>query len=578
MKKLNEIYKELIVIYDKQSTVDNILLAYRCFSFIVTLIVYYITAPHNYLIQKFLIMGGLILAYTTMTILYFHNRNDHRSVLTLSIAEMIENSIFLVISGGFASPFIWYFISTIFIAAVNLSNFIGVIISIVYFITASISTLFALPQAVNHDVFRLYINSAISYILVVIGILQLIRYAVKVEEKTMSLSLLNHELEEAKLKIEKTLKYSIEIYETVSIFNLHGGDNILIELLHHMSNLSGVEQLMFIRLTPIEKLGTYVSCGLCKEEEEILLNRCRELINKNSQNIDLIECDFKDKNLIIHYVVYEDAPCGVFALLTDKVWNDYKESDIVATASNHKEDTVRYSGVLPVFIQIAGIMLKKLEFDELEEQLLISEEQNRIANEIHDLVLQKLFAISCRLYVLSTSKEFGAEANLNEELLGIKKSIDLIMKELRETIYGFSWDKRGKDIFKIKLIEYIDEIKHLLGVEVNICIEGDTQIIRANQKHGLYRAICEAMNNAVNHGNAKHIDIRISISNLLTTVKITDDGIGFDYTEYKRKANKGLGLNNIYRIIDMLNGHIEIISHISGGTEFYMTIPCRTVA
>jgi signal transduction histidine kinase len=262
----------------------------------------------------------------------------------------------------------------------------------------------------------------------------------------------------------------------------------------------------------------------------------------------------------------------------DDKWIMHHPSIVSIQSKRGSDDFIEQNNILPVFMQIAGIVLKKLEFDDMEEQLLISEEQNRIANEIHDIVLQKLFAISCRLYVLSSSDKKYSIDDVREELSGIKKSIDITMKDLREAIYGLSWEKQGEDTFKNKLLRYTEEIRQLQGIEAYTIIEGDTQKIRPNQKHGMYRMICEAMNNAVRHGNAKHISVQIIIEDSLTKIRIFDDGKGFDYDEYIQREEKGLGLNNIYRIIELLNGHIEINTKISGGTEITMTIPSRPAA
>lgn len=578
MKDMKAKYHELIRKYEKRITVSNILVLYRYLSFVVTLLFYYITAPQKDIAHRLVIIAGMVLAYITLTLLYFNNRSNKTRIFILGIVETIENSIFIVISGGFASPFLWFYISSVFIAAVELSHLTAVIFAGVYFVSAIVSTLYVFAPNHNYDLIRLYLNTAISYIMVVEGILQLIRYAVKVEDKTDILSTINMELKEAKLKVEKTLKYCIEIYETVNIFNLHKNDNILQELTSHMKYLTGVEQILFIRLTPNEKRGSYTAFGLKEEEEEKIVLYTMDLLERESEEHTSGYYRFDDKILSIHFVMYDDDPCGVFVLVSNVKWNIYKYEQGERQFINTKEEIFDQNRVMPIFMKIAGIIVKRLEIDEMEEQLLISEEQNRIANEIHDIALQKLFAISCKLYVLSAANQNMELQNLKKELFDVKQSIDITMKELREAIYGFSWDKQGVDTFRIKLEKYTEDIRTLHGVEAYTVIEGDTQKITANRKNGLYRVICEAMNNAVRHGKARHINVKIVIDNSCADIRITDDGTGFDYNDYMHKDDKGLGLSNIYRIVDLLNGHVEINTQIMGGTEIIMSIPCRSAA
>lgn len=572
MWKIREIYNQRFTKGLKSISIINILIIYRYISFLITLVLYYTTAPQKNIGMKIGIMIGLVIAYTSMAYLYLKNQDDKKSTLMLSIVETVENSIFIIISGGFSSPFIWYFISTAFITAVNVSYLLAIAYSTTYFITAACSSIFILQSTNDFEVVRLYINIAISCIIIIFVVLQLIRYVSKVEENSKKLSIMNHELEVAKANVEKTLRYSIEVYETINIFHSHKNDNILLELIKHFSSITGIQQVVFIRLTPKGAYGNYITYGLSTDETQNIYLKTIELIESDIKHPEQIHSDFDDGILTINYVMYEGNPCGAFVTLTEKKCIVHH----IGTEKQSKEDIIiRNNNIISLFMKIVSIVLKKLEFKEVEEQLLISEEQNRIANEIHDIVLQRLFAISCKLYVMSTSED---STNINENLIEVKESIDMTMKELREAIYSLSWEKQGLDTFKCKLIDYAEEIQTLHGVEISLQFNGDTQKIKVNQKRGLYRVICEAMNNAIRHGKAKHVDVRINIDSDMLKIQITDDGVGFDYHKIYQKHEKGLGLNNINRIIEMMNGQIKIKTGHAQGTKILMEIPYQPAA
>lgn len=580
MKNLIIYLKTLRNRYERHLTVINIIFIFRYFSFIMTIILYYIADPQKNQTMKIMITYALIIAYSTMTLLYYYNCDVKKHILILGIVETIENSIFLIISGGFSSPFIWYFISNIFVTACKLSNVIAIIYAVIYFLVASITTIITLEPGNNYDIIRLYLNTAISYIIIVIVILQLIKYSIKLEEKKASLSDANKELEETRIKIIDTLKYSLELYETVNIFNLHNNDNIMQKLVEHMKYLTDESQIIFIRLPYKEKQDSIIFEGLSDMEAYDIVNHIIRIKDLENDKSLFRTYKYNKKVLTVYYVMYEQNPCGAFISVSEI--NSLDQQDILGDGSYDRIDStvdgLEQNSIITLFLQIVAIVVKKLEFDEIEEQLLISEEQNRIANEIHDIVLQKLFAISCRLYVMSKSDNKFTKKDIKNELMVIKQSIDLTMKDLREAIYGLSWEKQGIDTFKDRLIRYTEEMKHLYDVEISTAINGDTQKIHAYQKHGLFRVVCEAMNNAVRHGCAKHVKIQITIEELHTKIHITDDGKGFDYNEIKQKEEKGLGLNNIYRIIEMLEGHIEINTQVLMGTEVYITIPAKSAA
>ena len=568
------------LVYFKQNSVVNIVLLYRYSSLLITSILYYFSAPHRFLLHRIVIISGMLLACGMFTYLYLNNKGNRHYILILTLVETFGNSFFIIVSGGFASPYIWYSISTLFITAVELRLQISIMQSAIYFCCASISTLVNIFETMNADIIRLYLNAAISYILVSLGLLQIIRYTAVNEEKTICLSNMNEELKEAKEKVEKTLKYCIEIYETVNIFNLDGSKNVIEELLTHMSNLCGVKESMFLHLNP-QKAGqieNYACYGLTKIEESQILSNAKKLLDRDKDKLATKYCEFETRRLILKPISHEKTVYGAFIAITDEKYFLNMYSGLNLNNNSKETELLEHYSIMPVLLKIAGIILKKIELDNLGEKLLISEEQNRIANEIHDVALQKLFAISCKLYVLSSKFQEQPEGTLSNELLSIKRSVDSTMRELRETIYGFSWEKEGEDTFKHKLISYTDEIQKLQGIEAVTEIIGDTQKIMTKQKNGLYRIICEALNNAVRHGNAKHVQVRITIEDIRTTVRITDDGKGFDYQEYLNKVDKGIGLGNINRIVKLLKGSIEVKTQLLGGTEIYLSIPCKITA
>jgi len=576
MWKIRNYYDKLRSKAKNAFSVTNILIIYRYISFLVCMFLYFITAPQDNIGRKIGIMCMLVIVFSTMGCLYLENREDRKNTLILSIVEAVENSIFIIISGGFTSPFIWYFVSTVFITAVKISYFLAVVYSAVYFIIAAVSSIYFLQSVNNIEVERLHMNTAISCIIIVFVILQLIRYAEKVEEKSQILAQLNRQLEEAGRKVEKTLKYSIEVYETINIFNSHGSGDILFKLLEHFSYISGINQLILIRLTSPEDFGSYISYGLSAFDSQKIHAKAMELISGDQMQSAQIKSKFDDGFIAINYIKYESDICGAFVAFTqnEEMLPDVSDNFFGKEAYNQYRENIIMQNydIFPLFMKIAGIAIKQLEFKKIEEQLLISEEQNRIANEIHDIVLQRLFAISCKLYVLSRAETSG---NLNGNLMEIKESIDMAMKELRETIYGLSWEKKGKDTFRQKLTDYAKELQMMHDVKINLSFHGDMQKINQNQKRGLYRVICESMSNAIRHGKAKHIDVQLIIDNDKLHIQIADDGTGFDFETVRQKKEIGLGLNNISRIIEMMNGKISFKTGTAQSTRVIMEIPCK---
>jgi len=167
---------------------------------------------------------------------------------------------------------------------------------------------------------------------------------------------------------------------------------------------------------------------------------------------------------------------------------------------------------LGFIVQLSGMLFQRFSLEEMNDMLIIEQEQNRIANEIHDSVLQKLFAVSCNLFAISESAEKMEAVQIVQELNANRTSISRAMTELRQTIYGLSSDKGGTNSFQDKIESYIKEMQKLHNIEINLAIEGDHRQLTNKEQASLYRMICEGIANAAKHGKASLIEITLSIS------------------------------------------------------------------
>ena len=211
-----------------------------------------------------------------------------------------------------------------------------------------------------------------------------------------------------------------------------------------------------------------------------------------------------------------------------------------------------------------------IEANKINQQLLIVEEQNRIANEIHDSVSQRLFFISSKLHSLVEGIDNKNSYNVKDELKQASESLKIAMKELRETIYSYSDKKNGVCRFEEKIRNYINEIKILNEVSINLDLSSSIELASNELKKVLYRIISETLGNAINHGKSKNINIILAVKNENIIFEIKDDGSGFDI---KNNTNMGLGINNIYNLVHSYGGETIIKSQMSKGTSINIELP-----
>ncbi len=220
-----------------------------------------------------------------------------------------------------------------------------------------------------------------------------------------------------------------------------------------------------------------------------------------------------------------------------------------------------------------SIIEKNTRFEKVNERLIVTQEQNRIANEIHDSVLQRLFSMSFSIYAIIKKLDKSSNQQVRDELNIVRNAIDNSMKELRSTIYGLSSQKNGHNIFNENIMEYIAEIKGLTNTDIKYDLMGSIDVLSVSYKKALYRIICEGISNAIRHGKSLKVQVELKVQKNTIDLEIDDDGIGFEQNKIKKDTQTGLGLNNIRDLTYSLNGEIYITSKVGKGTTIKVTIP-----
>ena len=195
-------------------------------------------------------------------------------------------------------------------------------------------------------------------------------------------------------------------------------------------------------------------------------------------------------------------------------------------------------------------------------------EKKRVAQELHDGVLGRMFGVRMNLDSLNKFNDELASKQRNSYLSELKN----IEQDIREISHDLSREKSElinnfvaivdnlfedqKKTYKPKLVSSIDS-----GIKWDIM----TNAVKIN----LYRVVQESLQNINKYASAKTIKVEFKkgVDNLL--LQISDDGVGFNV----KKAKKGIGLQNMLSRINECNGVFEIQSRKGEGTIITVTIP-----
>ncbi|TDQ28735.1 tetratricopeptide repeat-containing sensor histidine kinase [Tenacibaculum caenipelagi] len=264
---------------------------------------------------------------------------------------------------------------------------------------------------------------------------------------------------------------------------------------------------------------------------------------------------------------------------------DIKEKENTLLKSENKrtkEEITRQKqqkliGWLLAIISLLGLAIGSLFFALRKKQLLYQTqlqktkakylERDRIAQELHDGVLSKLFGTRLSLGFLNLKGDCE-ELNKHQHLLNELQNIE---KEIRLVSHKLSYNINESDNFKLVLIELFEEKSKIGSFEYNIDIAKTIILTDINEKikHNIYRILQEILQNCIKHAKATNVELSIYKESTNLVIDVKDNGIGFDST----KENNGIGLKNIHSRAKKLNSKIEITTKLGEGTCIKISIP-----
>lgn len=181
-------------------------------------------------------------------------------------------------------------------------------------------------------------------------------------------------------------------------------------------------------------------------------------------------------------------------------------------------------------------------------ELVLLEERERIARDLHDILGQKLSLIGLKSDLASRllTKDLAAA---KQELTDIRQTSSTALKEVRELV---------DDMRMIKLSDELIRVQHILNIaEIAYTVEGDPSFtdVPPIVENVLSMCLKEAVTNIVKHSEATRCTLTFQQTEDLLSLEISDDGIGVKLAERHFKGN---GLKGIQERLEFVNGRLKI--------------------
>lgn len=203
----------------------------------------------------------------------------------------------------------------------------------------------------------------------------------------------------------------------------------------------------------------------------------------------------------------------------------------------------------------------------LREQVVVFSDRDRIARDLHDLVIQRLFAAG--LSVQSLRRFTTGELALSRIEL-VTDELDATIRDLRNTIYSLQASTEDRELLSSRILNSIRAGSKSLTYAPHLTLTGAVDSVENETTiTHLLAVLSETLSNAVRHSGATSINVTVAADDGALTLKLLDDGCGFS------QAAPGNGLANMAQRAGQLEGSCTINSAPGKGTSLTWTVPLR---
>ncbi len=217
----------------------------------------------------------------------------------------------------------------------------------------------------------------------------------------------------------------------------------------------------------------------------------------------------------------------------------------------------------------AGIAIENARLHGLVRDRALTEDRDRIARDLHDSVIQRLFAIGLSLQGTARLVERPeAVMRIGEAI----HKLDETIRQLRKAIFDIELTI-NKEGLHPKVLDLVHELRPVLGILPQVSFSGPVDaVISDSLAEEVLAVLREALTNVGKHARASQVVITIAVGDELRLV-VADDGGGITDA-----SAAGLGLKNLRHRAERLGGGVELGTSREGGTRLTWHVPLEAGA
>jgi signal transduction histidine kinase len=207
----------------------------------------------------------------------------------------------------------------------------------------------------------------------------------------------------------------------------------------------------------------------------------------------------------------------------------------------------------------------------VEEQLA---ERSRLAQELHDTLLQGFFAVSMRLHAAVDALP-GECADSKSQLHDVAELLDRVLQDGRCVVQGLRSPNECNGPLGAAFAGVPKESGFLSGAGYCVIILGREKELRAGLRQEVYCIVREAIINAYRHSRARRIETEIEYGRTELRIAVRDDGCGINPQKLHWGRNEHWGLRGMRERAERIGAQLCLLSKVALGTEVELRVPSR---
>ncbi|MFC7910465.1 MULTISPECIES: sensor histidine kinase [Streptomyces] len=221
---------------------------------------------------------------------------------------------------------------------------------------------------------------------------------------------------------------------------------------------------------------------------------------------------------------------------------------------------------LQAFAAQAAVAMELAQRRQDAEEVAVLKDRDRIARDLHDLAIQRLFATGM---TLQSAGRFIEHPEAAERVVRAVDDLDETIKIIRSTIFGLRSREGGAGSgLRARVVRVVGEAAPVLGFAPSVRMEGlvDTDVPREIADH-VVAVLSEALTNVARHAHAHRADVALVAEPGRVRLSVTDDGVGIP------PGGRRSGLRNMAERARQSGGDLELSTPDGGGTRLLWRVP-----